>query len=48
MSRKQQSLDMCYEEPNEAQYLCKENTFNDSCDVARWIIEVRYDMTWFL
>ena len=31
-----------YEEPNGAKYLCKENTFNDFCDIARWLIEVSY------
>lgn len=29
-----------YEEPNGAKYLCKVNTFNDFCDVARWLLEV--------
>jgi len=28
-----------YEEPNGAKYLCKENTFNDFCDVAKWLIQ---------
>jgi oligopeptidase B len=28
-----------YEEPNGAKYLCKKNTFNDFCDVARWLID---------
>jgi oligopeptidase B len=30
-----------YEEPNGAKYLCKNNTFNDFCDVARWLITDR-------
>ena len=30
-----------YEEPKGAKYLCKENTFNDFCDVATWLVEVR-------
>ena len=30
-----------YEEPNGAKYLCKENTFNDFCDVAKWLTQVR-------
>lgn len=30
-----------YEEPNGAKYLCKENTFNDFCDIATWLLEVR-------
>lgn len=29
-----------YEEPNGAKYLCKANTFNDFCDVAKWLVEV--------
>jgi oligopeptidase B len=33
-----------YEEPNGAKYLCKENTFNDFCDVAKWLIQVRTHM----
>eukprot|EP00557_Chaetoceros_sp_GSL56_P008567 CAMPEP_0176492154 /NCGR_PEP_ID=MMETSP0200_2-20121128/8831_1 /TAXON_ID=947934 /ORGANISM="Chaetoceros sp., Strain GSL56" /LENGTH=766 /DNA_ID=CAMNT_0017889665 /DNA_START=231 /DNA_END=2527 /DNA_ORIENTATION=+ len=28
-----------YEEPNGAKYLCKENTFNDFVDVAKWLLE---------
>jgi len=28
-----------YEEPNGGKYLCKENTFNDFVDVARWFVE---------
>lgn len=28
-----------YEEPNGGKYLCKENTFNDFVDVARWLVE---------
>jgi len=28
-----------YEEPNGAKYLCKKNTFNDFCDIARWLNE---------
>jgi oligopeptidase B len=27
-----------YEEPNGAKYLCKQNTFNDFVDVAKWLI----------
>jgi oligopeptidase B len=30
-----------YEEPNGAKYLCKQNTFHDFVDVARWLIEER-------
>jgi len=30
-----------YEEPNGAKYLCKKNTFNDFCDVARCLIDDR-------
>uniref|UniRef100_A0A7S4IWH5 Prolyl endopeptidase n=2 Tax=Odontella aurita TaxID=265563 RepID=A0A7S4IWH5_9STRA len=30
-----------YEEPNGAKYLCKQNTFNDFVDVARWLCEDR-------
>eukprot|EP01083_Nonionella_stella_P247188 857321_1 len=28
-----------YEEPKGAKYLCKENTFNDFVDVAKWLTE---------
>jgi Protease II len=28
-----------YEEPNGAKYLCKENTFNDFVDVAKWLLD---------
>ena len=28
-----------YEEPNGGKYLCKENTFNDFVDIAKWLIE---------
>jgi len=28
-----------YEEPNGAKYLCKENTFNDFVDIAKWLSE---------
>lgn len=28
-----------YEEPNGAKYLCKQNTFNDFCDVGTWLVE---------
>jgi len=28
-----------YEEPNGGKYLCKKNTFNDFCDVAKWLVE---------
>ena len=28
-----------YEEPNGGKYLCKKNTFNDFCDIAKWLIE---------
>jgi oligopeptidase B len=27
-----------YEEPEGAKYLCKQNTFNDFCDVAEWLV----------
>lgn len=30
-----------YEEPNGAKYMCKKNTFNDFCDVARFLIDDR-------
>uniref|UniRef100_A0A7S4QT86 Prolyl endopeptidase n=1 Tax=Ditylum brightwellii TaxID=49249 RepID=A0A7S4QT86_9STRA len=30
-----------YEEPNGAKYLCKQNTFNDFVDVAKWMIDDR-------
>lgn len=30
-----------YEEPNGAKYLCKKNTFNDFCDIAKWLIRDR-------
>ncbi len=29
-----------YEEPNGAKYLCKENTFNDFVDIAKWLTDV--------
>jgi len=30
-----------YEEPNGAKFLCKENTFNDFVDVAKWFVDGR-------
>jgi len=30
-----------YEEPNGAKFLCKENSFNDFVDVAKWLTEVK-------